>query len=223
MTTRTALVVRGGWDGHDPVGTTDLFVPFLKDSGFDVTVEDSLEVYADDEVMARTDLIVQSWTMGDILVEEMHGLRVAVENGTGLAGWHGGLLDAFRNATDYQHIVGGQFVAHPGDTVDHEVVVRPERADHPIVEGIPSPIQLQTEQYWVQHDPACDVLMTTTHRPRPDAPWPEPVTVPVAWTRHWGKGRVFACTVGHSVAELEHPSIRRIITRGLLWTARPAR
>ncbi|GAA1875433.1 ThuA domain-containing protein [Myceligenerans crystallogenes] len=221
MNTRTALVVRGGWEGHDPVRTTDLFVPILKDAGFDVVVEDSLEIYADEEAMARTDLVLQSWTMGDILVEEMHGLRVAVENGTGLAGWHGGLLDAFRNATDYQHIVGGQFVAHPGDFVDHEIVVRPERSGHPVVEGLESPVRLRTEQYWVQHDPACDVLLTTTHEPRPDTPWHEPVTVPVAWTRRWGKGRVFACTVGHGVEELEHPAIQRIITRGLLWAARP--
>lgn len=223
MTTRTALVVRGGWDGHDPVGTTDLFVPVLRDAGFDVTVEDSLEIYADDDVMARTDLIVQSWTMGDILVEEMHGLRVAIENGTGLAGWHGGLLDAFRNATDYQHIVGGQFVAHPGDFVDHEIVVDPAHADHPIVADIPSPIALHAEQYWVQHDPASEILMTTTHHPGPDTPWHEPVTVPVAWARRWGKGRVFACTAGHSVAELEHPPIRGLITRGLLWAARGQR
>jgi uncharacterized protein len=157
------------------------------------------------------------------LVEEMHGLRVAVENGTGLAGWHGGVLDAFRNATDFQHIVGGQFVAHPGDFVDHEVVVRPERADHPIVDGLPSTIPLHTEQYWVQHDPACDVLMTTTHQPGPDTPWHEPVTVPVTWTRHWGKGRVFACTIGHSADDLAHPDVREIITRGMLWAARPAR
>lgn len=222
MTTRTALVVRGGWDGHDPVGTTDVFVPFLRDSGFDVTIEESLEIYADDDVMAHTDLIVQSWTMGDILVDEMHGLRVAVENGTGLVGWHGGLLDAFRNATDFQHIVGGQFVAHPDDFVDHEIVVAPEHADHEIVRGVPPRIALHTEQYWVQHDAACDVLMTTTHRPRPDAPWHEPVTVPVAWARRWGKGRVFACTVGHSTEELEHPAIHRLITQALLWASHDA-
>lgn len=217
---RNALVVRGGWDGHHPVETTDVFIPVLQEAGFDVAVEESLEVYADEEVMARTDLVFQSWTMGDILVEEMHGLRVAVENGTGLAGFHGGLLDAFRNATDFHHIVGGQFVAHPGDLVDHEIVVRPERADHPVVAGVESPIRLHTEQYWVQHDPACDVLMTTTHQPSPDKPWHEPVTVPVTWTRRWGQGRVFACTIGHTVTELQDPTIQGIIARGLLWAAR---
>lgn len=221
MTTQRALVVRGGWDGHDPVGSTDVFIPHLRDSGFDVTVEDSLEVYADETVMSGVDLIVQSWTMGDILADEMHGLRIAVENGAGLAGWHGGLLDAFRNATDFQHIVGGQFVAHPGDMVDHEIAVRPERADHPIVAGLGPRIRLTTEQYWVHTDPLCDVLVTTTHDVRPDAPWQEPATVPVAWTRQWGDGRVFACTVGHGVDDLSIPEIRTMIGRGLIWAARP--
>lgn len=221
MTTQRALVVRGGWEGHDPVGSTDVFIPHLREAGFDVTVEDSLEVYADETAMSGVDLIVQSWTMGDILADEMHGLRIAVENGAGLAGWHGGLLDAFRNATDFQHIVGGQFVAHPGDMVDHEIVVRPERADHPIVAGLGPRIRLTTEQYWVHTDPLCDVLVTTTHDVRPDAPWQEPATVPVAWTRQWGDGRVFACTVGHGVDDLSIPEIRTMIGRGLIWAARP--
>ncbi|MDO8142952.1 MULTISPECIES: ThuA domain-containing protein [unclassified Isoptericola] len=223
MSTRNALVVRGGWDGHDPVGTTEIFIPVLKDAGFEVTVEESLEVYADEGVMAGSDLIVQSWTMGDILVEEMHGLRVAVENGTGLAGWHGGLLDAFRGATDFQHLVGGQFVAHPDDVVDHEIAVHPDRADHPVVAGLPARTRLTTEQYWVQHDTACDVLMTTTHTSRPGTPWHEDVTVPVAWTRSWGRGRVFACSVGHTVADVQEPTIHEVISRGLLWAARSPR
>ncbi|WP_418276338.1 ThuA domain-containing protein [Isoptericola jiangsuensis] len=223
MTTRTALVVRGGWEGHDPVGTTELFVPALREAGFDVQIETALEVYADESVMSQTDLVVQSWTVGDILADEMHGLRVAVENGTGLAGWHGGLLDAFRNATDYHLLVGGQFVAHPDDTIDHEVDVRPERADHEIVAGLPPRLALRTEQYWVQTDAACDVLMTTTHAPRPTVPWHEPVTVPVTWTRRWGKGKIFACTLGHSVTELQEPTVHEMVRRGLLWAARGPR
>lgn len=223
MSNRQALVVRGGWQGHDPVATTDLFLPMLAVAGFDVTVEDSLEVYADESVMSGIDLIVQSWTMGEILADEMHGLRVAVENGTGLAGWHGGLLDAFRGATDYQHMVGGQFVAHPDDMIDHEIEVSADRSDHPVVAGIGPRIRLTTEQYWVQTDPLCDVLATTTHAVREGAPWREPATVPAVWTRHWGRGKVFACAVGHSVAELKIPEIRTMIERGILWAARDHR
>jgi len=46
MTARTALVVRGGWDGHRPVEATNLFVPFLEEHGFEVRIEESNEVYA---------------------------------------------------------------------------------------------------------------------------------------------------------------------------------
>jgi hypothetical protein len=45
-----ALIVRGGWDGHHPVESTELFVPFLRDNGYEVRIEESPAVYADPEV-----------------------------------------------------------------------------------------------------------------------------------------------------------------------------
>jgi type 1 glutamine amidotransferase len=45
-------VVRGGWDGHQPVEATELFIPYLKDNGYDVRVEESPKVYADADYMA---------------------------------------------------------------------------------------------------------------------------------------------------------------------------
>lgn len=217
MTTRRALVVHGGWEGHDPRNAVERFLPFLERSGFDVTVEESLEVYADAQTMAATDLVVQCWTMGEILVDEMRGLREAVAAGTGLAGWHGGVLDAFRMATDFHLLVGGQFTAHPGDLVDHTVEI--VRTDHPVTEGLSS-FRLRSEQYWVQTDPLIDVLATTTITPGPDDPWPEPMVSPAVWTRRWGRGRVFVCAPGHSVADLDVPEVRTMIERGMLWAAR---
>ncbi len=219
MSSRTALVVRGGWEGHSPIETSDLFVPFLVEHGFDVLVEDSLEVYADRMVMGRADLIVQSWTMGEILPAELDGLEEAVRLGAGLAGWHGGIVDAFRVATDYTMLTGGQFVAHPGDIVEHTVDVVPERSDHPIVAGLGT-IHLRSEQYWMAHDGLNDILATTTVAPRPGDPWHEPVVSPAVWTRRWGAGRVFVCTPGHHPADLEVPGIRTIVERGLLWASR---
>ncbi len=109
---RRALVVRGGWDGHMPVETTDLFIPFLRDNGFDVQVSESTAVYADESAMADVDLIVQIVTMSTIADDEFAGLQEAVLGGAGLAGWHGGIADAFRNTADYLHMVGGQFAHH---------------------------------------------------------------------------------------------------------------
>lgn len=219
---RRALVVRGGWPGHVPVEATDLFVPFLKDAGFDVTVEDSLEPYADTAFTAEIDLIVQCWTMGEILPDEMRGLRAAVAAGTGFAGWHGGIVDSFRIATDYLQLVGGQFAAHPHDLLEHTVEIVPERADHPIVAGIGT-ISLNSEQYWMLTDPKNDVLATTTIFPQEGDGWSEPIVSPAIWTRRWGLGKIFVCTPGHLLADLETPAIRTIIRRGLIWAAREER
>lgn len=217
--TRRALLVRGGWEGHSPVEATDAFAPFLKENGFAVETSDSLDVYTDADRLADTDLIVQCWTMGEIGREQLDGLIAAVRAGTGLAGWHGGIADSFHGALHYQWLTGGQFMEHPGGFVDYEVAVVPERADHPIVAGIDR-VALHTEQYWVLSDGLNDVLATTRFEPRDDTDWRAPVAVPAVWTRRWGAGRVFVCTVGHRLEDLAVPEIRTIVERGLLWASR---
>jgi uncharacterized protein len=228
---RRALVVRGGWDGHQPTESTDLFIPFLESNGFDVRVEDSPAIYADADYLPTVDVILQNVTMSTIEPDEFTGLRQAVERGTGLAGWHGGIADSYRNNSDYLHLIGGQFAAHPGKSaeertgeqadnyVPYTVNIAPTAADHPITRGLHD-FDLVTEQYWVLHDDYIDVLATTTHPVRPGDPWSRPVTSPAVWTRQWGSGRVFVSTPGHRVEVLEHPSVRTIIERGLLWAAR---
>ena len=130
---RRALIVRGGWEGHHPVEATERFIPYLKEHGFDVEVHDSPQVYADAEKLAATDLVVQCYTQGVATDEQVLGLSSAVANGTGLAGWHGGVCDSFRGSPDYLHLIGGQWAAHPGGFVEYEVAVVPDKADHEIV------------------------------------------------------------------------------------------
>lgn len=228
---RRALVVRGGWDGHQPVAATELFLPFLREQGFEVDVHETNEVYADAEVMAATDLVVQSVTMSSIGHDELWGLRGAVEAGTGLVGWHGGIADSYRNSSDYLQLVGGQFATHPGkepslrvgDETDNYLPYTVEITDlgreHPITAGLDD-FELESEQYWVLHDDLIDVLATTTHPTQPYHPWHRPITSPAVWTRHWGKGRIVVATPGHTPEVLQHPSVRAIVERGMLWAAR---
>ena len=217
---RRALIVRGGWEGHAPVEATERFVPFLKEHGFSVQVSDSLDVYVDAELLEQTDLIVQCWTQGEITDAQVFGLSDAVRAGTGLAGWHGGIVDAFRWAPDYLHMTGGQFAAHPGKFVHYEVSVVPERAEHPIVAGL-TRWEHFTEQYWCLTDANIDVLATTCFRAGPDTAWRKDLVAPTVWTREWGLGRVFVSTIGHSVEDLDVPPVRTLTERGLLWASRP--
>jgi type 1 glutamine amidotransferase len=226
---RRALVVRGGWFGHQPVEATDLFIPHLEAHGYQVDVHDSPKPYADPTYMSDVDLIVQCMTMSTIERDELVGLRAAA--GTGLAGWHGGIADSYRNSSDYLQLIGGQFACHPGrpphqrtgeqsdNYVPYRVNLLPVAADHPITHGI-ADFDLVTEQYWVLADSYLDVLATTTQAVREWDEWNRPITSPAVWTRQWGDGRIFVATPGHRVDVLADRNVRTIIERGLLWAAR---
>ncbi len=226
-----ALVVRGGWDGHMPVETTALFIPFLEANGFDVRVEDGTAIYADADVMDTVDLIVQVVTMSTIEREEFAGLQRAVLNGAGMAGWHGGIADSYRDNADYLHMIGGQFAHHAGKApaervgeqsdnyIPYTVRITELGKKHPITAGIED-FDLVTEQYWVLSDEYNDVLATTTQEVRPWDAWNRPVTAPAIWTRQWGQGRIFVSAPGHRIEVVEDPNVRTIIERGLLWAAR---
>ncbi|HEY7045335.1 MAG TPA: ThuA domain-containing protein [Nocardioidaceae bacterium] len=216
---RSAIVVRGGWEGHNPVEATDRFVPFLEEHGFSVEVRDDLDVYTDAEKLAATDLVLQCYTQGTATDNQVNGLSAAVQAGTGLAGWHGGIVDSFRASPDYLHMTGGQWAAHPGGFVDYEVEVVPERADHPIVAGL-TQWKHHTEQYWCLTDDLNDVLATSTFHVEDGMPWREQLVVPAVWTRQWGAGRVFVSTIGHKLEDLDVPEVRTLTERGLLWASR---
>ncbi|WP_030045070.1 ThuA domain-containing protein, partial [Streptomyces resistomycificus] len=153
--------------------------------------------------------------------------------GTGFTGWHGGIADSFRASSDYLHLVGGQFATHPGkepcerrgeaedNFLPHTVDITELGREHPVTAGIED-FELHTEQYWVLHDDLVDVLATTTHPTRPWHPWHRPVRSPAIWTRHWGAGRVVVTTPGHSLDVLQHPAVRTVIERGMLWATRTA-
>ncbi|WP_232072666.1 ThuA domain-containing protein [Phytohabitans flavus] len=210
-----------------------MFIPFLERAGYEVRVEGSPEVYGDAGAMAATDLVLQCVTMSQITSEQVAGLRAAVEAGTGFTGWHGGIVDSYRASSDYLQLVGGQFATHPGkepcerqggqedNYLPHTVEMTALGREHPITVGVED-FDLVTEQYWVLHDDLSDVLATTTHPVQPWHPWHRPITSPAIWTRQWGAGRVVVTTPGHSLDVLEHPSVRTVIERGILWASRTA-
>jgi uncharacterized protein len=207
------LIIRGGWAGHSPVETTELFLEQFAEHT--IRVSDTLEAYADKGALDAADLIVQCWTGGTLTAEQEDNLVSRVAEGAGFAGWHGGMVATFYEAPRYQYMVGGRFVCHPGGFVDYRVAVT---GSHPITAGVPS-FDVHTEQYFCHVDPGLDVLATTTFEGRHGAPETAGVTMPVVWTRTFGAGRVFVNTLGHSPADLLVPETYAITTRGLRWAA----
>jgi uncharacterized protein len=213
---RKALFVWGGWDGHEPKQCVDLFAPILEAEGFEVTISDTLETYLDADLMRSQDLIVQTYTMSTIAPEQEKALLETIKSGTGFAGWHGGMADAFRNNPEYQFMVGGQWVAHPGNIIDYTVEIT--RPDDPIVAGL-TDFKMHSEQYYMHVDPSNEVLATTTFNGE-HAPWIEGTVMPVVWKRRWGAGRVFYCSLGHVRADFDVPEACEIVRRGMVWAAR---
>jgi type 1 glutamine amidotransferase len=213
---KRALVTWGGWDGHEPKQCAELFAPILAAKGFEVEVVNTLDVYLDRDKMQALSLIVPCWTMSTITREQERGLLEAVKSGVGIAGWHGGMGDSFRNNTEYQFMVGGQWVSHPDNITDYVVNIT-DHAD-PITKGIPD-FKMHSEQYYMHVDPSNQVLATTTFN-SPVAPWINGCAMPVVWKRAWGQGRVFYCALGHVARDFDVPEAREIQVRGMLWASR---
>ncbi len=215
---KKALVNWGGWDGHEPEACATLFAELLRERDYDVDLVSDLGVYADEAYLRTRDVIVPVWTMSEIAPEEVKGLLGAVRGGVGLAGWHGGMGDSFRTSTEYQFMVGGQWVAHPGDIIPYRVEIT--RPDDPIVAGI-EPFEMHSEQYYMHTDPGNDVLATTTFSgEHGDVPWIAGTVMPVVWKRHFGTGRVFYSSLGHVRKDFDVPEAREITLRGILWATR---
>ena len=208
-----ALIVYGGWQGHEPEQVARILAGALKDHGVAVELSDSLDALRDQQKLLDLDLIVPEWTMGTIEKEQLPPLLRAVEQGVGLAGLHGGMGDSFRNETDYQFMVGGQWVAHPGGVIDYRVHI----VDHadPITAGLDH-FDMHSEQYYMHVDPSNHVLATTTFECNG-------CTMPVAWKRMFGQGRVFYSSLGHVAKDLDVPQALTIMTRGMLWAAKGRR
>ena len=212
---KKALIAWGGWEGHTPERSANVIRALLERNGFAVTLGQGTAMFADPE-LASFDLIVPVITMSTIEKAELQNLTLAVRQGTGLGGFHGTMGDSFRNEPDYQFMTGGQWVAHPGNIIDYQVVIT--RPDDPITRGV-SDFAYQSEQYYMHVDPSNEVLATTTFSGE-YAPWTKGVVMPVAWKRHYGEGRVFYSALGHQAKEFEVSEMATMLRRGINWAAR---
>ena len=212
---KKVLMVWGGWDGHEPKQCVDIFQPWLEEMGAEVTVSNTLDSYLDTILMNEVDLIIQVYTMGTITGPQHGALLNAEKRGVGLAGWHGGLGDSFRQNTEYQFMVGGQWVAHPGGVIDYEVNITD--SEDPVTKGL-SDFSMHSEQYYMHVDPNVKVLATTTFSDE-HSPWIKGCVIPVVWKKSYGKGRVFYSSLGHVSKDFNVPEALEIMKRGITWAS----
>jgi len=212
---KKAFFIYGGWEGHQPKETSEIFIRALSDEGFDVEVSTTLNSLLDLDELKGKDVIIINWTGGNLEGEMEKNLLQAIKGGTGFAGWHGGAGDAFRNNSEYQFMVGGQFVTHPGGIFEYEVKI--VKVEDPIVMGI-GDFKLKSEQYYMHVDPSNEVLATTTFQ-NTEFEWINGTVMPSVWKRKYGKGNVFYASFGHQASDFEIPQAKEIVKRGILWAS----
>jgi len=196
----------------------EIMINLLKKEGFQVDVVETMDPYCDEKYMESLDLIVACWTMSKITKEQEQGLINAVANGCGLAGWHGGLCDAFRENVDYQFLTGSQWVAHPGNAgMTYEVNFVSAKKEDPIIAGLKD-FKITTEQYFLHVDPSVEVLATTTFHSLA-MPWIDGIVMPVTYKKRWGDGKVFYTSIGHTFKDFDIPDALEMMRRGMLWAA----
>lgn len=220
---KKAWIIWGGWNGHEPELVAGRFARILRAADFEVEIFNDLSALENREALREIDLLVPVWTMGTITHEQSRAAAEAVgKYGVGIAGCHGGMCDSFRQDVEWQFMTGGQWVSHPGgDGVKYRVNVRCSSGQ--LTEGIRD-FDVATEQYYVHIDPAVEVLATTRypvvnyyHAANGE------VDVPVAWTKRWGHGRVYYCSLGHHDDVFDIPEAEELMKRGLLWAAESKR
>ncbi|SFF08415.1 hypothetical protein SAMN04487969_113102 [Paenibacillus algorifonticola] len=218
MSKPKALIVWGGWDGHQPKEVAGIFEAVLAGEGFEVEVSDTLEAFEDGEKLKALDLIVPVWTMGKITGDQLKNVSAAVQSGVGLAGCHGGMCDSFRESVEWQFMTGGQWVSHPGND-GVEYVVNVTNTSSLLTDGIDD-FTVSSEQYYMHVDPAVEVLATTRF-PVAEGPHAlnKAVDMPVAWTKRWGVGRVYYNSLGHQANIVDIPVVKEMMRRGFNWCA----
>jgi type 1 glutamine amidotransferase len=212
---KKALIFWGGWEGHTPDRSAAVVSELLSANDFDVEVHSGTTILASTDLTVF-DLIVPMVTMSTIAKAELTALTDAVRDGTGLAGFHGTMGDSFRNETEYQFMVGGQWVSHPGNIIDYTVEIT--RPNDPIMQGV-GDFPYRSEQYYMHVDPANEVLATTTFSGE-HLDFIRGAVVPVVWKKRYGKGRVFYSALGHTADEFAVTQMRTIFGRGALWATR---
>jgi type 1 glutamine amidotransferase len=198
------LLLFTGGEIHDYKGCGEAILDALKQaSHFEITrVENDLSALEAPKLNPY-DVIVFYYTVGTLSAAQEKGLLDFVASGKGFVGIHPA-ADSFRNCSEYRAMVGGSFVTHPHY---RQYQVSVTDSEHPITKELEE-FFVTDEQYILAYDPRVRVLCYALWKGR---------AMPVAWTKDWGKGRVFYLALGHDPQACRDNNFRLLLERGALW------
>ncbi len=94
--------------------------------------------------------------------------------------------------------------------------------EHPICAGLPETIILEDDETYWPPTPIMEgvTVLTTSMEDKAKRGSTPRAAQPMFWCYELGEGRVFGCVPGHSAKTFDNPVFRKLLFRGIAWTAR---
>lgn len=137
----------------------------------------------------------------DLTPTQEAGLFNFVESGKGLVGIHGTAWWIGGRAVD---LIGGHANWHPPGLT---FTVNIDNPNHPVTAGI-SDFDVEDEIYISAYEPTLQILASAQWHGRAH---------PMAWVKHFGQGRVFYTTLGHTADTFMRPAMQQLVMQGARW------
>lgn len=201
-----------------------------KESGlWDTTMRTDTELLTKKDLKSNAknlnyfDVLVFASTTGELEMDESQKqdmLSFIKVDGKGFVGIHAA-LDTNYTWPEYGVMIGGWFDQHPWMTFNAPIIS--EDPDFPAIRHFPKALVKYDEIYqpkdWSRSN--VNVLLSLDPRKLDYANNPrihrDDHDFPVAWSKMYGKGRVFYSTLGHTEESWEDPDIRTMYFEAIKW------
>lgn len=168
--------------------------------------------------LAGVDAVFFANTTGNLGIADLPAFLEWIAGGKGFLGAHSA-ADTYHESPEYLAMLGGEFLTH-GAVVEAEV--RVDDAAHPAVAHLAPRFRMTDE--WYRFRPAGSGLAMLLSFDRSPADGVgtagEAVTLPVAWHKPFGSGRVFYTAMGHRAEVWNDPRFRTHLREAVRWATR---
>lgn len=202
------LVISGG--EHPYHESTPVLEDFLQSAGHQVQVTEDAGVLLSEGMKDYDALVFNTRREGELTLakDEQVALTQFIGGGKGFVCIHiSGCLPESWPA--YHDIAGGGWISGASTHPPYgQFAVKTKDTGHPCAEGITEFVtndELYTKLGW---KPGNEVFLTAEL---------EGEAHPMAWTRIYGKGRVFNTTLGHNGLSFQTPQFQRLVLNGVAW------
>jgi type 1 glutamine amidotransferase len=144
------------------------------------------------------------------------------DDGKGFVAAHSAATSFF-SWPEFGEMLGGRFDEHPWNIIDGTVVV--DDPSHPAMRHMPPRAVFRDELYQLK-DFSRDKIHVLAHLDATKLDLTKPLVhrkdgdFPAAWSKSYGKGRVFYSILGHADENWDNPLVQQIYFQAIRWSLR---